>query len=96
MRTFAIALLLAACSGGSSTTPAPQPGTTQPAPTDPQPTETAPPTPGVMTPEDCTAKGGKVKGDIGDGKVACGEGERELGKVKTGIEGGVCCAAPTP
>ena len=90
-----LALLLAACSSGA--TPAGTPGTTQPTvQPEPRPEETAPPTPGVMTPEDCTAKGGKVKNDIGDGKVACADGERELGKVKTGIEGGVCCAPPMP
>lgn len=99
MRTLALALALvaAACSGGSSTTPDPQP-VSEPAPTEPAPTDPAAPADpaALMTPEDCTAKGGTVKGDIGDGKVACDAGQRELGKVKTGIEGGVCCAPPTP
>lgn len=47
-----------------------------------------------MAPEECTAKGGQVKGDIGDGKVACDEGHRDLGRVNQGIEGAVCCAPP--
>ena len=47
-----------------------------------------------MAPEDCIAKGGQVKGDIGDGKVACAEGEQDLGRVNQGIEGAVCCAPP--
>lgn len=44
-----------------------------------------------MSPEECTAKGGQVKGDIGDGKVACGTGEKEIGRVNQGIEGAICC-----
>jgi hypothetical protein len=47
-----------------------------------------------MTPEECTGKGGEVRGDIGDGKVACAEGETDLGRVNQGIEGAVCCAKP--
>lgn len=47
---------------------------------------------GPMSPEECTAKGGTVKGDIGDGKVACSEGQTDLGRVNQGIEGAVCCA----
>ncbi len=43
------------------------------------------------TAEECTCAGGVVHGDIGDGKVACGEGETELGRIQQGIEGAVCC-----
>jgi hypothetical protein len=46
-----------------------------------------------MEPDQCTAQGGQVRGDIGDGKIACAEGERELGRVRQGIEGAICCAA---
>ena len=81
--TIAVALLAAAC-GGKTQAPAHHPGTSAP------PAEPA----AAMTPEECTAKGGQVKGDIGDGKVACNEGDRDLGRVNQGIEGAVCCAAP--
>lgn len=47
-----------------------------------------------MTPEECTGKRGEVRGEIGDGKVACTEGETDLGRVNQGIEGAVCCARP--
>jgi hypothetical protein len=43
------------------------------------------------TPAHCECIGGYVKGDIGDGKVACAEGEQELERVQQGIEGAVCC-----
>jgi hypothetical protein len=49
-------------------------------------------TPG--TPAHCECLGGYVKGDIGDGKVACTEGEQELERVQQGIEGAVCCRVP--
>ena len=90
MRFTALAFaVVVACSSGnkpapSEPAPAPAPA---PTPTEPAPSGTADP----MTPEQCTAQGGAVKGDIGDGKIACAEGEKELGKVKTGVEGGVCC-----
>jgi hypothetical protein len=74
--------LLAACGGKK-----------QPAPAEPAPSQTEP---AAMSPEECTAKGGQVKGDIGDGKVACDAGQRELGRVQQGIEGAICCAAATP
>lgn len=45
------------------------------------------------TPAHCECIGGYVKGDIGDGKVACTDGERELERVRQGIEGAVCCQA---
>lgn len=81
----ALALLVPACAGGKQAAPPAEPA----AP--PTTTNTAP-----MSPEDCTAKGGYVKGDIGDGKVACDASETHLGRVAQGIEGAVCCAAAKP
>jgi hypothetical protein len=46
------------------------------------------------TPAHCECLGGYVKGDIGDGKVACEAGEKELERVQQGIEGAVCCSVP--
>jgi len=43
------------------------------------------------TPAHCECLGGYVKGDIGDGQVACPQGETELERVQQGIEGAVCC-----
>ena len=77
-----LAFALAACG--------PKPG---PVPPPPPPAPDAAVTAEAMAPEQCTAKGGQVKGDIGDGKVACAEGETELGRVTQGIEGAICCAA---
>ena len=45
------------------------------------------------SPAHCECLGGYVKGDIGDGKVACGPGEVELERTNQGIEGAVCCQA---
>jgi hypothetical protein len=47
--------------------------------------------PALLSGEACELAGGLVRGDIGDGKVACASGENEIGRVRTGIEGGVCC-----
>ena len=80
---IAFALVFAVACGGKK-----QPAPAEPAP---QPTESTP-----MAPEQCTAQGGQVRGDIGDGKVACAEGERDLGRVNQGIEGAVCCAPAAP
>jgi hypothetical protein len=83
MIAFALALALAACGGKK-----------QPEPAEPLPAP-AEPTPGAaMTPDECNARGGIVKGDIGDGQVRCDDGQEELGRVDQGIEGAVCCAAP--
>ncbi len=46
----------------------------------------------TLTPEQCTQRGGEIRGDIGDGQIACAVGERELGRVPLGIEGSICCA----
>lgn len=83
MSKFFLSLVFVAACGGSK----------QPAPTGPSPSTEAP-APTAMSPEECTAQGGQVKGDIGDGKVACNEGDRDLGRVNQGIEGAVCCAPP--
>ena len=48
-----------------------------------------------LTQEQCSCLGGQVRGDIGDGQVRCQDGERELGRVRVGIEGGVCCVSAT-
>lgn len=87
---IAVVFTVAACGGKqpAASKPADQPTTTT------EPTE--PPAPTAMAPEECTAKGGEVRGDIGDGKVACAEGEQDLGRVNQGIEGAVCCAPPAP
>lgn len=81
---IAFVLTIAAC-GGSKQPPA------QTAPVPASPGEPA----AAITPDECTEKGGQVRGDIGDGKVACAEGERELGRVNQGIEGAICCAPST-
>ena len=82
MRSAFTLVFLIAC-GSSKPAPAPAPG---PAP-GPEPTQVA-----TLSPEQCTAQGGEVRGDIGDGKIACAPGERELGRVPLGIEGSICCA----
>lgn len=86
-----LVLATAACGSkpAAQTAPAPPP-TTEAAPS-PAPSPTDP-----LTPEQCAAQGGQVRGDIGDGQVACAPGERELGRVRIGIEGGVCCAPSAP
>ena len=43
------------------------------------------------SPAHCACLGGYVRGDIGDGQVACPQGETELERVRQGIEGAVCC-----
>lgn len=83
---IASSLLVLAC--GSKP---PSPEASAPPPT----TEPAPTPAGTLSPEACTAQGGEVRGDIGDGKIACGAGERELGRVMLGIEGSICCAPET-
>src|SRR5262245_7106365 len=69
----------------------------EPAKPMPPPTQQGSPEPvATLTAEQCTQQGGEVRGDIGDGKIACGAGERELGKVPVGTEGSICCAPSTP
>ena len=80
-----VTLALAACGGAKS----PAPSEAAPPITETAPTE-------ALAPEACTAQGGEVRGDIGDGKIACAEGEQELGRVAQGIEGAICCKRPAP
>jgi len=82
---IALSFGLAACGGNKQ----PAPSEPAAAPAEPAPSETPP-----MSPDECTSQGAQVRGDIGDGKVACAEGERDLGRVNQGIEGAVCCAPP--
>lgn len=90
---FALSFACSAQPSPTPTTTTTSGGSTPPTQTETKPEESPPPKPDVMTPEECASKGGTVKNDIGDGKVACGEGERELGRVRVGIEGGLCCTA---
>ncbi len=69
--------------GCASNRPAPEPGR-YPRPR-PEPVAT-------LTPVQCSYRGGEIRGDIGDGKIACEAGERQLGRVPLGIEGSICCA----
>ena len=67
-------------------------GSSKPAP-GPRPAPGPDPTPvATLSAEQCTQQGGEVRGDIGDGKIACAQGERELGRVPLGVEGSICCA----
>jgi hypothetical protein len=77
MRLILTLVFLIGC-GSSKPAPGPRPG--------PEPVAT------TLTPAQCTQKGGEVRGDIGDGRIACARGERDLGRVSFGIEGGRCCA----
>ena len=47
-----------------------------------------------LTPEQCEAQGGESVGDPGDGSTrrnGCPAGEKMLGTLDFGIEGGICC-----
>jgi hypothetical protein len=100
LRSLSLSLLLiaGACGGSdkptSSTTPTHETPTDQTATDQGAPCEA--PTEGPMTDDQCTCQGGTVHGDPGDGSAHCEATERELGKVATGIEGGVCCAPADP
>jgi hypothetical protein len=85
----ALVSALVACGGASKEEAAAPAPTTEPAPAGDQadPAAASP-----ITAEDCERQGGRVVGDIGDGKVACPPEEKTLGRVAIGIEGGVCCA----
>jgi hypothetical protein len=52
----------------------------------------SPVTTALLSTDQCAQLGGKVRGDRGDGTVACLAGEEELGRVSFGTEGGVCCS----
>lgn len=91
--SIVLALALAACGGKKSTSEAEATTPTETAPAgDGTATSTGADGTQPMSPEECMQKGGQVKGDIGDGKVACDEGQEDLGRVRQGIEGAVCCA----
>jgi hypothetical protein len=80
---FTLVFLIGCSSSGPAGRPRPDPGQR--------------PSPGAtLSPEQCTRRGGEVRGDIGDGRIACAQGERELGRVPLGIEGSICCAPVTP
>lgn len=52
----------------------------------------------TFTPDACQAEGGQVFTDPGDGSLhakGCPEGRVALGNVRIGIEGGLCCGAPS-
>jgi hypothetical protein len=47
--------------------------------------------------DECRSQPGEVLTDKGDGALhahGCPDGRKELGKVKVGIENGLCCAPP--
>ena len=104
IRTLILSSIFAfAAACGGSDKPEPQPSGGEPAPGDEPPTSQEGPECGApadgeaLTPEQCACMGGEVRGDIGDGQIACAPTEQDLGNVMTGIEGGKCCkpqAAP--
>jgi len=49
----------------------------------------------AMTTDQCGCLGGSVRTDPGDGSVRCDDGQTNLGRVSMGIEGALCCAAPS-
>jgi hypothetical protein len=60
---------------------------------DPAPGTATSPT---LTMDECRSRPGEVLTDKGDGALhahGCPDGRQELGKVKVGIENGLCCAA---
>lgn len=92
---LALGSWFALASGCSSAKPAPEQATETPtAGNEGSSTDCGASAP--QSPEHCECLGGYVKGDIGDGKVACTDGETELERVQQGIEGAVCCKANTP
>jgi len=62
--------------------------------TDPAPGTAASPT---LTMDECRSRPGEVLTDKGDGALhrdGCPDGRQELGKVRVGVEDGLCCAPP--
>lgn len=65
-------------------------------------TPTSDPLPGsaqspTLTIDECRSQPGEVLTDKGDGSLhaqGCPQGRKELGKVRVGIENGLCCAPP--
>lgn len=84
-----------ACGGSTPPAEGPTDGATEtpadPAGTPADPSATACSEHAPNSPEHCECLGGYVKGDIGDGKVACTDGDTELERTNQGIEGSVCC-----
>lgn len=93
------ALLALACGRQEpATSPAPIPALSAVA--EETKTPTSEPAPGTaesptLTIDECRSQAGEVLTDKGDGKLhaqGCPDGRRELGKVRVGIENGLCCA----
>ncbi|HEY8946121.1 MAG TPA: hypothetical protein VIM73_17755 [Polyangiaceae bacterium] len=98
MRRF-VSVWLASISLTACERPAPAPPAPSPVQSAP-PVATAPPQEEPsLTPDTCRAKGGGVVFDKGDGSLhreGCPDGRAKLGVVQLGIEGGLCCAEPSP
>lgn len=61
---------------------------------DPAPDSASSPT---LTIDECRSQPGEVLTDKGDGALhrdGCPDGRRQLGRVKVGVESGLCCAPP--
>lgn len=85
-------LVLAACAR-PATSSAPIPALSAVA-EEGQPSDADPNRP-VLTFDECRSQPGEVLTDRGDGSLyqkGCPDGRRELGRVKVGFEGGLCCA----
>ena len=91
-------LVVAACGRPAPpTSSAPIPALSAVAEEGQKPTEGDPKSP-ALTFDECRAIPGEVVSDRGDGSLyerGCPDGRRELGRVKVGFEGGLCCA-PAP
>lgn len=98
--------LAAGCKKSPSSSPTPPPGEQPAPPSPPSGEQPAPPQGGgdgsaacgpiepgaAMTSEQCTCLGGRVSLSRGGGEQEhCAAGEKELGNVRFGIEGGWCC-----
>lgn len=89
LRALVISLALFGCSSkpAATTTPTPPPsaagGTCE---------AISPDKP--LSPDQCQCHGGRVNMSRGGEQEHCDAGERELGNVTAGVEGGWCCAKP--
>jgi len=91
LRSLSLAFLLIAACGGSDKPATTTANTADRGTTDQtRPCET--PVDGPMSSDQCTCQHGTVRPDPGNGSVKCDAGERELGRVSLGMEGGLCCA----
>jgi hypothetical protein len=93
-----VLLLLAGCGPQRPTSSAPMPALstvaeeTKTPTTDPAPGTAESPT---LTMDECRSRPGEVLTDKGDGSLhaqGCPDGRRELGRVRVGLENGLCCA----